>query len=262
MHVLHAKSESVFVFFFLHPNVRFFFFFIIVENTNGESFTFTWWDFVQGRGYWGVQDSRRGYGAELHTCTVSLFLVLLPSSALCVHACLVFFLVSRDLVDVLQVSAVHLFFNEVVNVVFPAMYACTRFTHTVKPLGNDHPLVQTNVVFVDRWSLFALHSLYKLDCLWTKKQSLEAGGRFSQVLLYITSRHTFCFCVKNSFAEKCDIRVCHCFPVACVWVFFFLFFLVLIGWQSLLLACFFFFLSFFFLVGERSQCDSAVVVGW
>ena len=56
--------------------------------------------------------------------------------------------------------------------------------NTVKPLQNNNPLVQRNVVFVDRWSLFAVHFLYKLDCLCTKKRSLEAGGRFIQVFLY------------------------------------------------------------------------------
>ena len=54
----------------------------------------------------------------------------------------------------------------------------------MKPLQNNHPLVQRNVVFVDRWSLFAVHFPYKLDCLRTKKRSLEAGGSFIQVFLY------------------------------------------------------------------------------
>ena len=48
--------------------------------------------------------------------------------------------------------------------------------------------VQINVVFVDRWSLFAVHCLYKLDCLCQKYGPWEQvvaihGGRLSQVLL-------------------------------------------------------------------------------
>ena len=60
---------------------------------------------------------------------------------------------------------------------------------TVKPLQNDHPLVQINVVFVNRWSLFAEHFLYRLDCLCTKSDPWKQvvaihGGHFSQVKLF------------------------------------------------------------------------------
>ena len=54
------------------------------------------------------------------------------------------------------------------------------FACTVKPLQNNHPLVQINVVFVDRWSLFAAQFLWKHDCLCTKMWPLEAGGRCSR----------------------------------------------------------------------------------
>ena len=57
---------------------------------------------------------------------------------------------------------------------------CGTTMTTVKPLQNDHPLVQRNVVVVDRWLLFAVHFLCKIDCLCTKKRLLEAGDRYSR----------------------------------------------------------------------------------
>ena len=64
---------------------------------------------------------------------------------------------------------------------------------TVKSLQNDHHLVQINMVFVDRWSLFAVHFLYKLDCLSTKKRSWVTGGRYSRWSLSPGSTvHTKC----------------------------------------------------------------------
>ena len=62
---------------------------------------------------------------------------------------------------------------------FPRFWHMANIPYTVKPLQNDHPLVQITVVFVDRWSLLAVQSLCKPDCA-QKKRSLEAGGRYSR----------------------------------------------------------------------------------
>ena len=55
------------------------------------------------------------------------------------------------------------------------------------------------MVFVDGWSLFAVHFLCKLHCSCTKERSLEAGGRVSQVFLYfeflIQAGMCVCVCV-------------------------------------------------------------------
>ena len=51
-----------------------------------------------------------------------------------------------------------------------------------EPLQNDQPLVQINVVFVDRWSLFAVHFLYNLTVCARK------GGPCMQVVTLLSGR--------------------------------------------------------------------------
>ena len=67
----------------------------------------------------------------------------------------------------------------------PVPVCILYLTCTVNPPRSDHPLVQINVVFLDRWSLFTVQFLCKHDWLCTKKRYLQASGRVRQVLLYV-----------------------------------------------------------------------------